>query len=130
MSQKRLLVLVLCCFFVVVLIVLTAYRLLNTLPVGGVQYLSSPNGQYQAYAADFFKEDFWGRSEQYYEFEILNAKNGKSVRKLRMKPLDETPIFDMREEGNIITWSPDSSGVTFAFQDIELKLKVEGDKEK
>ncbi len=47
-----------------------------------------------------------------------------------MKPLDETPIFDMREEGNIITWSPDSSEVTFAFQDIELKLKVQEDTDK
>lgn len=130
MSHKRLLVLVLCCLFSISIIVLMGYRLLNTVPVGGGQYLSSPNGQYQAHATDFFKEDFWGRPEQYYEFEILNTKNGKSVRKFRMKPLDETPIFDMREKGNIIIWSPDSSEVTFAFQGIELKLKVEGDKEK
>ena len=130
MSQKRLLVLVLCCFFAVGLIVLTADRLLSTLPVGGGQYLSSPNGQYQAYAEDFFKEDFWGRPERYYEFEILNTKKRKSVRKLRMKPLDETPIFDMREKGNIISWSSDSSEVTFAFQDVKLKLKVEEDKDR
>ncbi len=130
MSRKRLLVLVLCCLFSIGIIVLMGYRLLKTVPVGGVQYLSSPNGQYQAYATDFFKKDFWGRPEQYYEFEILNTKNGKSVRKLRMKPLDETPIFDMREKGNIINWSPDSSEVTFAFQDVKLKLKVEEDKEK
>jgi hypothetical protein len=113
------------CLFSIGLVLLIGYRLLKTLPIGGFQYLNSPNSEYTAYAKDFWNGDFWGRPEQYYEFEITNNTTGKSVRKLRMKPLDETPMFDMREGGNIIIWSSDSSEVVFAFQDIELKLKVE-----
>jgi hypothetical protein len=33
----------------------------------------------------------------------------------------------MRQAERIINWSSDSSQVTFGFQDIELKLKIEQD---
>lgn len=44
--------------------------------------------------------------------------------------MGDKPQFWMRGGERIITWSSDSSEVTVAFQDIELKLKVQEDKDK
>jgi hypothetical protein len=95
---------------------------------GGGQGLDSPNGHYNAVAMSFRMKRFWGGTRKYYEFRIIDNKTGHSIRYVRKDHLGDKPQFWMRGGERIITWSSDSSEVTFAFQEVELKLKVEEDK--
>ena len=97
---------------------------------GGGQTLDSPSRLYRAVAMSVSMECFWGGTRKYYEFRIIDNDTGDSIRNVRIEHLNEKPQFWMRDSERIISWSSDSSDVTFAFQDIELKLKVEDDKEK
>jgi hypothetical protein len=97
---------------------------------GGGQSLNSPNDLYEAYAMSYRMERFWGGISEYYEFWIIDKQTGDLIRKVRMENLDDKPQFWLRGDERIISWSSDSFEVTFAFQDIELKLKVEEYKEK
>lgn len=96
---------------------------------GGGQSLNSPNGLYKANAMSVSMKRFWGGRKEYYEFWITKNATGDSLRSVRIEPLDKKRLFWMRGGDKIITWAPDSSEVVFAFQDVELKLKVEGHKE-
>ena len=114
---------------VLVVVCGVAYRFLQILPypLGGGQYLDSPNGRYEARASDMYDEDFWGRSKEWYEFEILEKSYDGSRRvakRVRMDPLEGKPVFNMRGN-NIISWSSDSSGASFAFQGVVLTLEVD-----
>ena len=106
------------------------YFLMMTGSKGGGQSLNSPNGLYRAVAMSVSMECFWGGIRKYYEFKTIDNDTGDLIRKVRMENLDDKPQFWIRGGERIITWSSDSSEVTFAFQDIELKLKVEEDKDK
>jgi len=123
-----------CIFLAVclVLIGLVGLRYFSTMTgsSGGGQSLSSPNDLYEAYAMSYRMERFWGGISEYYEFWIIDKKTGDLIRKVRMEQLDDKQQFWMRGDERIISWSSDSSEVTFAFQDIELKLKIEEDKGK
>lgn len=103
------------------------FRFLLILPPkwGGWQHSKSSNGLYEATVRLYHKKCFWGKKREYYRFDIQNTATGNVVHNFRMIP--NKPSFDMREEDNIITWSSDSSEVTFAFQEIELKLKTDKD---
>ena len=87
--------------------------------------MKSPNGLYEATVRSYHKKCFWGKKREYYRFGIQNTATGNAVHSIRMIP--NKPRFDMREEDNIITWSSDSSEVTFVFQEIEFKFRVKKD---
>ncbi len=97
---------------------------------GGGQSLNSPNGLYKALAISYSMKRFWGGTKKYYEFGIKDKESGDWIRYVQKEHLGDKPQFRMRGGERIITWSSDSSEVTFAFQDVKLKLKVEEDKEK
>ncbi len=106
------------------LISLVGLRFLQILPPkwGGWQHLKSPNGLYEATVRLYHKKRFWGGRTEYYSFGTRNTTTGNIVHSSCMIP--NRPKFDMREEDKVITWSSDSSEVTFAFQEMELKLEV------
>ena len=93
-------------------------------PIGGGQHLASPDGAFEAHVADFHDKDFWGRRRNWYEFELIDKSSRNPVRLVRMDCLPGRPIFQMRSGGKIISWSPDSSEATFAFQGIALTLRT------
>ena len=97
---------------------------------GGGQGLDSPNGLYNALAMSYSMKRFWGGTKKYYEFRIIDNESGDSIRYVQKEHSGDKPQFWMRGGERIITWSSDSSEVTFAFQDVKLKLKVEEDKDK
>lgn len=97
---------------------------------GGGQGLDSPNGLYNALAMSFSMKRFWGGTKKYYEFGIKDKESGDWIRYVRKEHLGDKQQFWMRDGDRIISWSSDSSEVTFAFQDVKLKLKVEEDKDK
>lgn len=97
---------------------------------GGGQGLDSPNGVYKALATSYSMKRFWGGTKKYYEFGIKDKESGDWIRCIRKEHSGDKPQFWMREGERIITWSSDSSEVTFAFRDVKLKLKVEEDKGK
>lgn len=93
---------------------------------GGGHSVDSPNGLYNANAGSFDMVQFWGSHKEFYDFWVTYKDNGKRIKIIRLERFDDTPQFTMRGE-KIISWSSDSSAVTFAFQDIELKLEVRND---
>jgi len=96
-------------------------------PVGGGQYVHSPNGKYTASANNMYYEDFWGHERSYYEFSILpkwGLRESEAIKTVRMDPIEGQPEFPMRGDERIIKWSPDSTSVTFAFQGVELTLNL------
>lgn len=105
------------------------YFLMMTGSSGGGQSLDSRNGLYEALAMSYRMERFWGGTRKYYEFSVMDKATRHSIHNIRMEHLDEKPQFWMRGGERIISWSSDSSEVTFAFQDVKLKLKVEEDKD-
>lgn len=92
--------------------------------------MNSPNGLYEALAMSYSMKRFWGGTRKYYEFRIIDNETGYSIRNIRKEHLSDKPQFWMRGGERIISWSSDSSEVIFAFQDTELKLKVEEEKDK
>jgi hypothetical protein len=126
-NAKRILLTV--CFVLVGLVGLR-YFLMMAGSKGGGQGLDSPNGRYNALAMSFSMKRFWGGTRKYYEFRIKDNESEDWIRCVRKEHLGDKPQFWMREGERIITWSSDSSEVTFAFQDVKLKLKVEEDKDK
>ena len=93
---------------------------------GGGHSAESPNGLYTASAMSFQKVRFWGNSKRFYWFWVDRDNDKKTVKSIRLERLDGTPQFTMRDN-RIISWSSDSSVVTFAFQDMELQLEVGND---
>ncbi len=106
------------------------YFLMMSGSKGGGQGLDSPNGLYKALATSFSMKRFWGGTRKYYEFGIKDNESGDWIRYVQKEHLGDKPQFWMRDGDRIISWSSDSSEVTFAFQDVKLKLKVEEDKGK
>jgi len=103
------------------------YLVIMASHVGDGQHLDSSNRLHEALAMSYSKKCFWGGYKEYYEFSVTDKSTTDTIRRIRMERLDGTPRFLMREAERIINWSSDSSQVTFAFQDIELKLKIEQD---
>jgi hypothetical protein len=97
---------------------------------GGGQGLDSPNELYEALATSYSMKRFWGGTRKYYEFGIKDNESGDWIRYVQKEHLGDKPQFWMRDGERIISWSSDSSEVTFAFQEVKLKLKVEEDKDK
>jgi len=117
----------------VLVVVAVLWRLIQIAPypLGGGQYLVSPDGTLQADAFALTEVDFWGGERDYYEFTIRPAGKYSSdsvLKCVRMDRLPGQPFFCMRGEQKIISWAQDSKSVTFAFQGIELTLHVEQDK--
>ena len=113
----------------------------NTVASGSV--VSSPDNHYTACSNVGYVQDFWGDYKDYYTFEIYK---GGSIRPNYLIAIDRMEPFDKKcffpnglgrgvgrggdrgpDEDWKTTWSSDSSVVTFAFQNIELKLKVRND---
>ena len=117
-------------FLVLVGLVGLRFFLMMSGSKGGGQGLDSPNGLYNALAMSYSMKCFWGGTRKYYEFRIIDNESGDSIRHVRKEHSGDKPQFWMRDGERIISWSSDSSEVTFAFQEIELKLKVEEDKDK
>ena len=111
------------------LIGLVGLRFLQILPLkyGVYQHLESPNGLYEATVRSYHKKCFWGNRKEHYMFEIMNTATGNIIHNIWMMPNKNKPRFDIRGEDNIITWSSNSSEVTFVFQEIEFKFRVKKD---
>jgi hypothetical protein len=113
---------------VVLLLLAAAWRWVYILPypLGGGQYQASPDGKFEAHASNLTDKTFWGGERHYYEFSVYpQGRSSEDIRTVRMDHLPGVPPFPMRGDRKIILWSPDSTSVTFAFQDIELKLNLE-----
>ena len=91
-------------------------------PMGGGQYLESPDGKVEAHASSLYDEDFWGYSRSYYEFQLCLKGSMRPVTTVQMDHFPGKPPFPMRSDKEIITWSPDSSKATFTFQGVALTL--------
>ena len=107
---------------------------------GGQSY-SSPNEQYLAYSKVGFVRDFWGDWKDFYSFTIYETEPAKVKYHVgidKMEPFDKKCFFP-NGLGKVVRrggkedweahWSSDSSEVTFSFQEIELKFKIEKDNE-
>ncbi len=147
MKKKKKKTVILKWFFIVVFILLVVDKLLLTMEVGLRSNDSvSPNGRYEAYFNSFATGGLFstvGLSDvkQFYRFEIfdVNDKPKESswiyTDKNRIKCVNldvKHRKLNISLTGNseYIEWSPDSSEVTFAFKDIEFKLKIDEPKDK
>jgi hypothetical protein len=92
---------------------------------GVYQHFESPKGLYEAKVRSYHKKCFWGNRKEHYMFSIMNTATGNIIHNIWMMP--NKPRFDIRGEDNIITWSSNSSEVTFVFQEIEFKFRVKKD---
>lgn len=97
----------------IVAIIAVAYRgcVVLPYPLGSGQYAKSPDGRYEAYAANMTDKYFWGGRREYYEFQIKDVQSRSTLRTIRMTPPDREEIVDYY--GNtILTWASNSSAVT------------------
>ncbi|MCK5617600.1 hypothetical protein KAR91_87860 [Candidatus Pacearchaeota archaeon] len=94
-------------------------------PCGGGQQLESPDSKYLAGASLMHEKYFWGNEREYYEFRVEDKEDfTKVIKKIQMDIPEGQVPFQMRSNAKIIFWAEDSSEVTYIFQDIELKLKI------
>jgi len=96
-------------------------------PIGGGQYMDSPDGKHTAHADSLYYKDFWGYERSYYEFSIRpkgELRASEAIKTVRMDHIEGQPEFPMRGDERIIKWSEDSNSVTFAFQGIELTMNL------
>jgi hypothetical protein len=129
-------------FFIVVFFLLVVDKILSITEVGyGGNDLESPNGRYEAYfnslsTGGLFATVGLSDIKRFYRFEIydVNDKQKDSsfwyTDKSRIKCVDLDVLHrelnvGLDRDNEYIEWSPDSSEVTFAFKDIEFKLKID-----
>jgi hypothetical protein len=108
----------------IVLLVCVVLRLgLMIDSVPGCCGLESPDGLYMALASNMADEDFWGNTRQYYKFD-LQKKNGEVIEGIILESKTAQEQIQLKSSQKVIIWSQDSTEVTFALENIELKLKV------
>jgi hypothetical protein len=133
-------------FFIVVFILLVVDKLVSIAEVGmGGNSLDSPNGRYVAgftslATGGLFATVGLSDIKRFYRFEIYHVNDkpkGSSWRytdKNRVKCIDLDVLhrdlnIGLYGDSEYIEWSPNSSEVTFAFKDIEFKLKIDETKD-
>ena len=138
--KKKITILV--CFLLVVCLLLIVDKSLQMISCGfTVQYQESPNGQYEAYVNTMVRLNLFGKVKRYNEFSIYDVSNKVKdkpfnykenlIKHILLYGLPQENYFDMiSSEKKIINWSPDSSEVKCALEDIEIKLKINENKEK
>ena len=119
----RILVTILIIGFVVLCLCGIGYRYFQILPypIGSGEEGKSPDGHYIAHVTNYYDEDFWGHSSNWYEFELKNL-NGRQIRFWRTNPI-QSAYFGSRSDVNVVRWESDSSAVRFTFPGIEVIMK-------
>ena len=93
--------------------------------MGGGQHKDSPDGFYEAHASTLYDEDFWGYKKHYYEFSVIPKGSTAIMQTIRMDIMPGDSGFNMRTTNQVIQWTEDSTSVTFAFQNKEIKMNLE-----
>ena len=132
-------------FFIVVFFLLVVDKFLSTVEYERTNYSVSPNGRYEAYFRSFSTLGLFATVglpdiKRFYRFEIYDfndipkEKSFKYTDKNRVKCVDldvkhREFNIELNRNSEYIEWSPDSSEVTYAFKDIEFKLKIDEPKD-
>jgi len=92
---------------------------------GDGKFRESPDKQFTASAFSMTEPYFFGGQRRYHEFLV----QGCASRQVRRVVIEEPPegMVDWRHDGSI-TWSNDSSSVTYSFKGTQLKLETKDQK--
>ena len=74
----------------------------------------SPDGRYSLVAMGHVGKDFWGRSQRWYELQLVDQNNGMVIDDASMTVRPGEPWADFRYDGKAV-WGPGKRRVTLSY---------------